>query len=790
MKSQLKKLISIFACVCLLLTALVVPAFAATTTASYVKVTTAPTDWSGDYLIVYEDGNNSRVLNGGLDKIDAEGNYITVAVADNKITANDTTNAAKFTIAKTNAGYTIKSASGYYIGNTSNQNKIVTNKTTTYDNTLTLNTDGTVNIVSADTYLRCNIQTTNGNRFRYFKSTTYTNQKAITLYKLETVTDSGSTGGNEGGENTTPTPTLPAADSTLTLTEANTYGAALTDYTTDKYYVSGKITEFYGTGGTTYGNVYIKDDNNVTFLIYGIYSADGTTRYDAMETKPAVGDTIKVYGVIGQYGGTAQMKNSWLIEHTVATTTPTTPTVTATVVDTPVAGTAYKFGMINTSVSTTDVYYIKGVMGGYNNLYLDTTADASAAADVYLETTEGGYYLYAMVDGAKKYINMVVSGTYVNGSYDDAASTVYTYDDTSKTVVATVNDASYCFGTRNDKNYTTVGPVKVSYNPFYCQFYTVSGESGNEGGDDTPATPTTPTPDSTNTLTIAKAIELGSQQDTGAYTADKYFVTGQVTLITSDIYGNMYISDGNGNEILVYGTYSADGTTRYGDMTTKPDAGDTVTLYGVVGNFNGTPQMKNAWIIDFTDGQLADDGTSSDPAADSTLTIPQAIALGATKRSGEYTTNKYYLTGKITGFYGDNGETYGNIYIEDNAGNKILVYGTYSADGSTRYDSLDVKPAIGDTVTVYGVIGQYNGTAQMKNGWFTVAPTSNGTNTDNNGNNGSNNGTNGTTTTTPNTGVGATTDNISPATGDSVASCVAMAIAAAAVVLYTNKKRA
>ena len=162
------------------------------------------------------------------------------------------------------------------------------------------------------------------------------------------------------------------------------------------------------------------------------------------------------------------------------TEAPVTPPATGlTVIDKPVVGTAYKFGMIQQNKSATDVYYLNGAMNGY---YMDTTLDASAAIDAYLEATEGGYYLYATINGAKTYINMVVSGTHVNGAYEATASTVYRYDETAKTLIAVVNDTDYWFGTRNDKSYTTVGPCATSYNGFYCQFY---GEISN-----TPAAPT------------------------------------------------------------------------------------------------------------------------------------------------------------------------------------------------------------------------------------------------------------------------------------------------------------
>lgn len=155
------------------------------------------------------------------------------------------------------------------------------------------------------------------------------------------------------------------------------------------------------------------------------------------------------------------------------------------VITAPEAGVAYKFGMIQENVSATDVYYLTGAMNGY---YMDTTTSFDDAVDVYLEATEGGYYLYTMVDGAKLYINMVVNGTYVNGAYEEAASTVYTYDTESNTLVATVNDAPYWFGTRNDKTYTTVGPVKTEYEGFYMQFYVEAATGDTVNPNNPPAT--------------------------------------------------------------------------------------------------------------------------------------------------------------------------------------------------------------------------------------------------------------------------------------------------------------
>ena len=143
----------------------------------YVKVTSASDLTSGQYLIVYEDGNVA--FDGGLTTLDAVSNTIGVTINSNTIPISATTTAAEFTI-DTSAG-TIKSASGYYIGNTSNTNAL-TASSTALTNSLTYN-DGDIDIVSSGgAYLRYN-SASNQLRFRYFKSSSYTGQKAIQLYK-------------------------------------------------------------------------------------------------------------------------------------------------------------------------------------------------------------------------------------------------------------------------------------------------------------------------------------------------------------------------------------------------------------------------------------------------------------------------------------------------------------------------------------------------------------------------------------------------------------------------------
>lgn len=151
------------------------------TTGYYEKVTSAPDDWSGEYLIVYEDG--SVAFDGSLTTLDGISNTIAVTITDNKIEATNT-KASQFVIAKSGDNYTVQSASGLYIGRSTDSNELDESTTTAYTNTITINSDGSVNIIgSGGAYLRFNASS-NQLRFRYYKSSTYTNQKAIALYKL------------------------------------------------------------------------------------------------------------------------------------------------------------------------------------------------------------------------------------------------------------------------------------------------------------------------------------------------------------------------------------------------------------------------------------------------------------------------------------------------------------------------------------------------------------------------------------------------------------------------------
>ena len=154
----------------------------------FVKVTEDQADWTGKYLIVYEE--ESVAFNGSLvgNDIDTENNNFSVVIVDGVIEFSDEISKKTFIIDKIvdqDGKYSIKSASGYYIGQTANDNGLRTNiGIDNLHNYITFE-EGLIKIyckstVNSDNVLKFN-KNSDQKRFRYYKGD---GQKPITLYKL------------------------------------------------------------------------------------------------------------------------------------------------------------------------------------------------------------------------------------------------------------------------------------------------------------------------------------------------------------------------------------------------------------------------------------------------------------------------------------------------------------------------------------------------------------------------------------------------------------------------------
>ena len=149
---------------------------------AFVKVTSNDDLTNGTYLIVYEgdDTHDAVAFNGGLETLDAIGNTIKVNIVNGKIESSVATVAATFDIRPSSS--TIFSKSGKYIGNTSNSNALTASEEE-LTNTTSIDESYNATITSSGgAYLRYN-SASNQLRFRYYKSSSYTGQQAIALYK-------------------------------------------------------------------------------------------------------------------------------------------------------------------------------------------------------------------------------------------------------------------------------------------------------------------------------------------------------------------------------------------------------------------------------------------------------------------------------------------------------------------------------------------------------------------------------------------------------------------------------
>ena len=138
----------------------------------------------------------------------------------------------------------------------------------------------------------------------------------------------------------------------------------------------------------------------------------------------------------------------------------------------PTAGEKYTISMIQGNKENA-TYYLTGSMNGY---YMATSTKVEDAANAYVEAVEGGYNLYVIAAGAKKYINVVKSGSYTNNVFEDAASTVWVWDADLKTLKAECEGEFFVLGTSGTGTYTTFGMVKAAEKNFYGQFVVSTNE--------------------------------------------------------------------------------------------------------------------------------------------------------------------------------------------------------------------------------------------------------------------------------------------------------------------------
>ncbi len=173
-----------------------------------------------------------------------------------------------------------------------------------------------------------------------------------------------------------------------------------------------------------------------------------------------------------------------------------------------------------------------------------------------------------------------------------------------------------------------------------------------------------------------------------------------------------FINTTNGNYFVDYSSYGS---------SIKDNINDNATYYIISDQYsidyapNGLTLVEvlepGVYARDLVADYVKAGGLGRAPDALEVLSIPEAIAIATAQANGTFTTEQYVVEGTIVEM--EVGNVYGNLYIEDGQGNRIYVYGIYDENGN-RYELMDQKPEVGDTIKVRATIGKYNNILELK----------------------------------------------------------------------------
>lgn len=365
------------------------------------------------------------------------------------------------------------------------------------------------------------------------------------------------------------------------------------------YKIKGTCTSI---ANTTYGNWYINDGTGEVY-IYGTLDSKGATKNFA-SWGLEVGDVVELEGPRTTYGSTVELVDVTIIKITKSLVKVVTES----------ANIAKEGGELEVKVA------FKG-----NGAYVSVPEECQSW--VHLANTE------------------YVAGEATKIEPNPADTAVFTFN-----IMA--NEA----GARTGSMEFTSGTSTVSYT------FSQEGAIAN--------------------VTVAEflAAQVGDAQ---------YRVTGVVDSIANTKYGNIFISDWTGR-VYVYGT------TNFADCNIA--VGSMVTLVGPRAEYKGTAQMKNAVCEEVL-------------VASTPVSITEFNAL-------DDSNDKFYMvSGTISKIAND---LYGNIYIVDETGAEMYIYGTYgiwNAQGDDKKNFVATAGlAVGDKITVVGIKTSYKDSPQMKNG--------------------------------------------------------------------------
>lgn len=357
------------------------------------------------------------------------------------------------------------------------------------------------------------------------------------------------------------------------------------------YQVTGTVTAI---SNTTYGNLYINDGTGEVY-IYGTLDKTGAEK-NFLSLGIEVGDEITVQGPKQTYNGTVELVNVTVVNINKSLIKVDSlsadaiakegGTITAFVttkgdgvsVDIPEDAKDWlSIASIKQSGTSAEITFkATANEGGIRSteLTMGTISNGKTYTTQTVITQNGGIQdvsvadFNAAADGDAQYrLKGVATDVQDNGSF--------TLTDWSGSTLVYKSTNAAAKGVKNGDIVTVVGTHD-----------TYKGTVELVGGDVTELNPTT-------TISIADFMGL-PDSDTN------YMITGTITKIANDHYGNVYISDGT-NEVYLYGLYpgyGANGDDRYDFVTKKGlKVGDEITVIGAHLTYNGVIEIKNAIFV-------------------------------------------------------------------------------------------------------------------------------------------------------------------------------------------------
>ncbi len=370
--------------------------------------------------------------------------------------------------------------------------------------------------------------------------------------------------------------------------------------------------------------------------------------------------------------------------------------VQTTIVEKPVAGTAYKWGMLQGNLGVE--LFFAGTTAN-KDYYFSTTEDIAASVNVTLEEVDGGYRMFFMADGVKTYIDIYQNGDYVNARFTTEPTAVFTWNEEYKTLTAMVGDLAYYIGTYKEYNTLSASKLEYAATSFPTNLYTMGGtdnsqptvpsddKNEDEEPEETKPVETTP-PAAADLSTPAGIVQAAFALQAGEALDQEVSLTGVVTK-ANDVnaeYGDrtVYITV-EGKEIQCY--------ALKGEVA-KILVGDTITVKGIIKNYNGT--------VEFDKAQLVSGGTGTGETVTPPVETPVAPAevKNGSKIVLQIVADNKYVTSTSETYTSSSGSTKMELCLsEDKAAGMVLtvkitdgVVTFVTNDGKFLYaDGTDVK---------------------------------------------------------------------------------------------------